>query len=240
MRLYLLHLGFLQPLGVPIPGYVIQTDNGTNVLVDTGYPYAYIEQPPGPQGPLGLQLEMRVEDHVVSRLASIGLQPKDIHFLVCTHFDPDHSGNHELFSRAELVVQRSHYQAARAGHVRSGVTRERWDSPTLHYRLVDGDAVLLPGVELLETSGHVPGHQSVLVRLPETGPVLLMIDAVQLASMSDPDSRIIFPTDEDEAGTRASTRKLAEVAQREGVTLIVYGHDAQQWPKLKHAPEFYS
>lgn len=36
-------------------------------------------------------------------------------------------------------------------------------------RLVDGDTELLPGLELIETSGHVPGHQSVLVRLPKTG-----------------------------------------------------------------------
>jgi hypothetical protein len=36
------------------------------------------------------------------------------------------------------------------------------------------------------TGGHVPGHQSVLVRLPETGPVLLAIDAVPAAAYFDP------------------------------------------------------
>lgn len=240
MKLYLMQLAVLQPLGVPVPGYVIQADDGTNILIDTGYPYRFIEHPPGPEGPLRLQVEMHPEDYIVNRLASIGLKPDDIHFLICTHFDTDHAGNHELFSRAELIVQRRHYEAARAGHLRSAVVREHWDAPALRYRLVDGDTTLLPGVELLETSGHVPGHQSVLVRLPGTGPVLLMIDAVPAASMLDPDSRVVFPTDEDEAGTRASTRKLAGVAQREDVTLIIYGHDAQQWPTLKHIPEFYS
>ena len=44
--------------------------------------------------------------------------------------------------------------------------------------MVDGDTELLPGVTLIETSGHAPGHQSVLVRLPKTGAVLLVIDAV--------------------------------------------------------------
>ena len=47
-------------------------------------------------------------------------------------------------------------------------------------RLEDGDTELLPGFELTSTSGHVPGHQSVLVRLPKTGAVLLTIDAVPL------------------------------------------------------------
>ncbi len=240
MKLYLLHLAFLQPLGVPVPGYVIQTDDDTNVLVDTGFPHSFIEQPPGPQGPLSLQVEMHPEDYVVNRLASIGLQPDDIHFVICTHFDADHAGNHDLFPDVEFVVQRNHYETARAGHLRSAVVREHWDMPALRYRLVDGDTALLPGVELLETSGHVPGHQSVLVRLPNTGPVLLAVDAVPHSSMLDPDTRVVFPNDEDEAETRASTRKMVEVARREGVTLIIHGHDAQQWPTLKHAPEFYS
>ena len=240
MKLYLLPLGTLQPLGVPVPGYLIQADDGANVLVDTGYPLAYVEHPPGPQGPLGLRVEMRPEDHVLSRLASVGLRPEDIDYLICTHFDEDHAGNHDLFPGAELVVQRRHYETARAGHARSAPVRAHWDAPGLRYRLVDGDTTLLPGVELLDTTGHVPGHQSVLVRLPETGPVLLTIDAVPHSSMTDAETRVVFPTDEDEAETRASTAKIAEVVRREGVRLTVYGHDAQQWPTLRHAPEFYS
>ncbi len=238
MRLYLMQFGLLQPLGVPIPGYLIQTDD-RNILIDTGYPYSCIEQPPGPQGPLNLQLEMRPEDYVVNRLSSIGLQPDDIDFLISTHFDADHAGNHELFPHAELIVQRKHYEAARAGHLPSAVVRDHWDATTLKYHFVDGDTVLLPGIELIETSGHVPGHQSVLVRLPDTGPVLLTIDAVPAASMLDPETRLVFPS-ENEADTRESTRKLANIAQREGVKLIVYGHDHQQWPTLRHAPAFYS
>jgi N-acyl homoserine lactone hydrolase len=93
----------------------------------------------------------------------------------------------------------------------------------------------------LETSGHVPGHQSLLVRLSEMGPILLAIDAVPTALQLDPDTRVVFPVnDEDEASTRASTRKLAEIARREGVALIIYGHDHKQWPTLKHAPQYYS
>src|SRR6516164_6466780 len=212
MKLYLLQLGLLQPLRVPVPGYLIQTDDGINILVDSGYPYSFMNDPPGPQPPLNLQLEMLPADYVINRLASIGLRPDDIHYLVCTHFDPDHAGNRELFSRAQLLVQRSHYEVACAGHTRSQVVREHWAAPSLRYRLVEGDVTLLKGIELLETSGHVPGHQSLLVRLPEMGPILLAIDAVPTALQLDPDTRVVFPVnDEDEASTRASTRKLAEI-----------------------------
>ena len=42
------------------------------------------------------------------------------------------------------------------------------------------------------------------------------------------------------SGVRASTRKLVDLAAREHVALIIYGHDAEEWKKLKKAPEFYS
>jgi N-acyl homoserine lactone hydrolase len=219
MRLYLLQLGLLQPLRVPVLGYLIQTDDGINILVDSGYPYSFIDDPPGPQPPLNLQLEMRPGDYVVNQLASVGLRPDEMHYLVCTHFDPDHAGNHELFYRAELLVQRSHYEVARAGHARSQVVREHWDAPSLRYRLIGGDVTLQRGVELLETSGHVPSHQSLLVRLPQTGPILLAIDAVPTASQMNPDTRVVLPiNDEDEAKTRADPSNRLEDASGAGLS----------------------
>jgi N-acyl homoserine lactone hydrolase len=47
MKLHLLQLGLLQPLAIPIPGYAIQTDDGMNILVDSGYPY---DDPPARKG----------------------------------------------------------------------------------------------------------------------------------------------------------------------------------------------
>src|SRR5262249_36064107 len=135
---------------------------------------------------------------------------------------------------------RAHYEAAKGGLERLQAVREHWDAPGLRYRLVDGDTELLPGIELIDTSGHVPGHQSVLVRLPETGPVLLTIDAIPFAAHLDPATREITAFDMEEAGVRASTRKLVDLAAREGVKLIVHGHDGAQWSTLRQLPECYS
>jgi N-acyl homoserine lactone hydrolase len=238
MRLYLLVYGRNEASGSPAPGYLIQTDDGSNVLVDTGFSRETVGayKQPGYSG-------MRVDeqDYVTGQLALIGLRPQDIRYLVCTHLDPDHAGGHDEFPDAELVIQREHYEAARAEvHPRFGMTRAHWDDPRLRYRLVDGDSELLPGIELIESSGHVPGHQAVLVRLPQTGPVLLAIDAMPRDITGfTPETRPIGPFDMDEAGVRASTRKLLDLAQREGATLIIYGHDAEQWQKLRTAPEYY-
>jgi N-acyl homoserine lactone hydrolase len=175
---------------------------------------------------------------VVEHLADLGLHPDDIDVLICTHFDIDHVGYHDAFAKAELVVQREHYALARSGHPRFAAARAHWDHPALHYRLLDEDTELLPGLTLLETSGHTTGHQSVLLRLPRTGPVLLTIDAVMMQFIFTPD-RQAWPADENKEQLRASTHKLLDLVEREHVALVIFGHDGQQWQTLKKAPEYY-
>lgn len=213
-----------------VVSYLIQMNDGRNILVDSGIP-ADFQPPPG-------ALPHTHETNVVMQLDELGLRPDDIDLLICTHFDVDHAGYHDAFPGSELVVQRTHYELARSGHPRYDKARAHWDHPALHYRLAEGDIELVPGVTLLETGGHAPGHQSVLVRLPQTGPVLLAIDAIVLQRLFTPDRRA-WPLDDDEEELRASTRKLLDVVQREHVALVVFGHDAEQWRTLKTAPAFY-
>jgi N-acyl homoserine lactone hydrolase len=232
MRLYLFQMALMPTNGIPAISYLIQTDDGTNILVDTGFPRNF-EVP-------SMDLRLDEGDYIVDQLAALGLSPHDIRYLVCTHFDQDHAGGHDAFPQAELIVQRRHYEVARAGtHPRFERMRAHWDHPSLRYRLIDGDTTLLPGIELIESSGHVPGHQSVLVRLRQTGAVLLAIDAVTQSAQFDADTRELGPHDMDLAGVRESTRRLVELARRESVALVVFGHDAAQWPTLKKAPDYY-
>lgn len=237
MRLFLFSLAKMQPGDIPVPSYLIQTDDEINILVDSGWPRSFVENPINPPG---LTVEMRPKDSIVARLALVGLSPLDIDYLICSHLDDDHSGNHDLFTNAEFIVQREQYDLAKSGHSRFAANREVWDRPALQYRIIDGDIELVEGVEVLETSGHVPGHQSVLVRLPKTGPILLAIDAVMHSSMADAETREIFLTDmDDEQRIRASTQKIADVATRERAAFVIFGHDCEQWSTLRHAPQFY-
>ena len=171
-------------------------------------------------------------------MAALGILPDDITTVICTHFDVDHAGYHDAFTKAEFIVQREHYELARSGHPRYAAARAHWDHPALSYRLIDGDTEILPGLTLLETSGHAPGHQSVLVRLPNSGPVLLAIDAVMMQRLFTLD-RKAWPNDDNEAQLRESTQKLLDLVEHENIQLVVFGHDGQQWQALKKSPGYY-
>ena len=231
MRLDLLRLGTVRGIDGPAPGYLIRRDDGTVILVDTGVR-------PGPADD-DAPFTASPEEDVSAVLAGLGLRTGDVHLVVCTHLDPDHAGNNDRFPDAEFVVQRRHLAAARSGGIdRIAAGRAVWDRPDAKLRLVDGDTDLFPDVRLIATDGHVPGHQSVLVRLPRTGAVLLAGDAVPLSVAAGPDGRPELPFDLDHDAARASTRRLLALATAERA-LVVYGHDPFQWPTLRTAPLYF-
>ena len=226
-RLYLMLVGSMPEYQIPIVCYLVQTIDGQNILIDTGLPEIIPED----------SAEFVNGDDVIQQLAGLGLKPDDIDTVISTHYDGDHAGRHAVFARAHYVVQRAHHLDA-ASNPRYASIRSQWDQPIERIRLVDGDTELLPGLTLIETSGHVPGHQSVLVRLPKTGAVLLTVDAVPFAEGFTRDA----PIDAKDPGAeaiRASTIKLLDLVERESIGLVIFGHEGEQWKTLKLAPEFY-
>jgi N-acyl homoserine lactone hydrolase len=226
-RLYLMQVGSMPEYQIPIVCYLVQTGDGKHILIDTGLPEVIPED----------ASEFENGQNVIEQLASIGLKPDDIETVISTHYDGDHAGRHAAFTKAQYVVQRVHHLDA-ATNPRFADVRSQWDQPMERIRLVDGDTELLPGLELIETSGHVPGHQSVLIRLPKTGAILLTVDAVPFAEGFTRDK----PEDEsnpDAEAVRASTIKLIDLVEREHIGLVIFGHDQAQWQGLKKLPEYY-
>jgi len=226
-RLYLMQVGSMLEYQIPIVCYLVQSGDGKNILIDSGLPEIIPED----------ASEFENGQDVIEQLASIGLKPDDIDIVISTHYDGDHAGRHAAFTKAQYVVQRVHHLDA-ASNPRFASIRSQWDQPMERIRLVDGDTELLPGLELIDTSGHVPGHQSVLVRLPKTGAILLPVDAVPFSQGFTRDEQDDGSNPDAEA-TRASTMKLLDLVEREHIGLVIFGHDNEQWETLKKAPEFY-
>lgn len=226
-RLYLMQVGSMPEYQIPIVCYLVQTGDGKNILIDSGLPEIIPEA----------ESDFENGQDVIEHLANIGLKPDDIDTVISTHYDIDHAGRHAAFTKANYVVQRVHHLDA-ASNPRYADTRSQWDQPMERIRLVDGDTELLPGLELIETSGHVPGNQSVLVRLPKTGAILLTIDAVPFGDGFTRDEQDDASNPDAEA-IRASRIKLLDLVEREHIGLVIFGHDMKQWETLKTLPEFY-
>jgi N-acyl homoserine lactone hydrolase len=86
--------------------------------------------------------------------------PRDVSLVVNTHLHFDHCGGNRLFAGVPIYVQRTEREAARE----PGYTIPEWvEFPGARYVELDGEAEIAPGVRVLPTPGHTPGHQSVLV-----------------------------------------------------------------------------
>jgi N-acyl homoserine lactone hydrolase len=241
MRLYILDYGLFEVYEngrqIGIQGYLIQSDDA-RILVDTGFPAWHVDDPVGAieregMRDFGRHLRLTSDNLPPAQLARCGLTPADITHLVITHGDVDHIGGLHDFPQATLVVSR----AERAGPPRyfEGVT-SLLDWPAQGAQLlVDGDTELVPGVTLLSTPGHSRGHLSLLVRLPNTGPVLLACDAISRPQEWDEDR---YGGAWDETRVRDSAHRVMQLAAAEHAMLI-YGHDPAQWQTLRKAPEFY-
>jgi N-acyl homoserine lactone hydrolase len=90
--------------------------------------------------------------------------PRDVVFVINTHLHFDHCGGNRLFAGIPIYVQRLEREAARA----EGYTIPEWvEFDGAHYVELEGEEELLPGLQVVPTPGHTPGHQSVLVETDE-------------------------------------------------------------------------
>jgi N-acyl homoserine lactone hydrolase len=221
----------------PVPGFLIQTADGTNIVVDTGMNKVHIEDPGytfrGRPEAETIRPVMRPDDYIVPRLAELGITPPDVNFVINTHLHFDHCGGNIEFPQATFIVQREHYEFALT---HDGFPKRDFDLAQLKYKLIEGEPELFPGIQVVLTPGHTPFHQSILVSTASDGAVLLCADAIYTQSNLDLQN---WDGQADPAVARQSADKLVQLARRTKA-LMLFGHDPVQWPGLRHPPEYYS
>ena len=199
-------------LGVVI-AYVVRHAAGV-LLFDTGFGFGNAE----------LDAYYRVEARpVVDALADAGVDPSRIDAVVNCHLHVDHAGQNGRFPGVPIYVQAAEWAVA---HTTDHTILDWIDAAGTDYRHIVGDHDLAPGVRIVATPGHTPGHQSLAVATP-AGTVVLAGQAVYSPGewARDPGAREGRSRAPDRA---AYDRSIARLRALDPVD-VRFAHDATPW-----------
>ena len=260
IRLYMLQTGSLQckvhnikmnegngaDYEIPVPFFLITHPKG-HTIIDGGNA---VEAATDPRGHWGAICDvykpvMDVSEGCVAQLERLGIKPEDVKYVVQSHLHLDHTGAVGRFPNATHIVQRPEYEYAFTPDwfAAGGYIRKDFDRPGLKWQFLNGtqdDFYDIYGDGTLTTvftPGHAPGHQSFLVRLPQSGPILLTVDAAYTTDHWEERSLPGFLAST--VDTVRSVQKLRTLAEKTGA-LVVTGHDPQAWNQFKKAPDYYA
>jgi N-acyl homoserine lactone hydrolase len=138
-----------QPL--PVSGFLVPFAGGT-LLFDTGF------------SPIDQETRDRYHPRqrsVADALASAGAASADVDVIANCHLHADHAGGNHVFPGVRVVVQDAELAAARQPDFT--FPEYAFDYPGATLDVVSGETDIGPGLRLVPTPGHTPGHQSLLV-----------------------------------------------------------------------------
>ncbi len=156
-------------------------------------------------------------------ISNAGHRVGDVQVIINSHLHFDHCGQNRRFPGVPIFVQRREYEAAHEPYY----TDLEWvDFPGAVIRHIDGDHQVAPGVRIVSTPGHTPGHQSVVVDSDEGRLVICAQAAYTAADFTD--GRLDPQNTEDEVTQRGSIRLLHDL----GPQRVYFSHDAADWTKV--------
>ncbi|CAF1314645.1 unnamed protein product [Didymodactylos carnosus] len=226
----------------PISAYLLDTTEGW-ILIDTGLDETRVDDPILAQTyfvnrgwkPPPVVLSVH---RLRYQLSLLGLEPQMISRVILTHTHADHTGNLKYFRHAKIYIQRKEYEHSfrPQGELGCACIREDYDYPDIDWHLMDGDWSVVPGLDMISTPGHTPGHQSARVVLPSGNIFILPADAGDLLE-NFRDEILPGESVDDEAALK-SIRLLNQLASEHNACLFL-GHDPVFIQTIKLAPDYY-
>jgi glyoxylase-like metal-dependent hydrolase (beta-lactamase superfamily II) len=176
---------------------------------------------------------------IVDQLAKLNVKPDQIKYVGISHYHADHTGQVDSFPKSTLLIGAKEWEAISAPKPAQGVNFkpfEHWikGEGKVEPQATDKDVFEDGSVIVLRTPGHTPGHQSLLVKLAQMGPVILSGDAVHFRENYDSDGVPWFNFDR--AQTVASIERIKKISSNLKATLIIQ-HDARDIGKLPAFPD---
>jgi glyoxylase-like metal-dependent hydrolase (beta-lactamase superfamily II) len=151
---------------IPAPAWYIE-GSGQRILVDTGTGNAQevieVQQLYGN----ALATITEPEHDIVRQLAALGVAPEQVDIVIQTHLHFDHVGSNEAFPNATFLIHSLeipwalcpppygvYYYREFGHHVRAVLDQ---------VQMIHGDHQVAPGIRIVHTGGHSPGHCVVFV-----------------------------------------------------------------------------
>ena len=199
--------------GCPVFGYAVRHPDGV-ILFDTGVGSgnSFISEIYQPR--------VVPIDHA---LAAIGVDERDVVAVVNSHLHFDHCGQNEAFYRHGTPVYVHAAEVEAAGTLPYYTVPEWAAVPEAHLRRVRGDEHLADGVTIVETPGHTPGHQSLVVETTSGRTVIAGQCVYQLVEVAD--RKIALDNMHDDSFAEAGQLSLERLLALNPCS-IVAAHDA--------------
>ena len=190
--------------------FLIEHPSGESLLWDLGVPAALADGGPMTEGPFTVSLDAKLADQ-------LSVRPT---YVAVSHGHFDHVGQAEVAEGATWLVHEDELAAMKAGVIedRGGAFGKLMALPTETFtgeRDVFGDG----SVRIVPTPGHTPGHTSLLVDLPEEGPVLLTGDLYHREESREGEKVPRFNTDA--ATTRGSMAAFEAMAEELDARVVI-------------------
>jgi N-acyl homoserine lactone hydrolase len=215
--------------------YLIHHEKGY-FLWGTGIPDKFLQIPSGVPS-IGGRPNWVVTNTLAKQLELLDIKPAAIRYVGLTNSHIDHIGNLALFTSATVLMQKSEWDFAET-HRFEGVLDEarfRSDLPVMKLEGdfdVFGDGTVL----IIATPSVTPGNQSLLVKLPQSGAILLSGDVVHFQYGWD--HKIVPSNVWNKEKTSASFQRLTDVIAENNAKLWIE-HDKDQGNARRLAPDYY-
>ena len=237
-------------LRFPTYSVLIEHADGRYIF-DTGYDHDHVMKV------LPFEKPLQTEQQTIpGQLALLGLTPKDVDYVVNSHYHFDHCGGNKHLTEACTVCHSKELEACGCPQpfemlgysdlsFSPEIAAQRGQAPaepeldiyTPKFETVTGDQEIAKGLWLFETPGHTAGHYSLMVEVANRRPLLFTADACY--SQKNMDMMCISSFHLDPTASVQSMVRLKELAEQHDAELF-YSHDPDSWPDYVKAPAFYS